>query len=73
MHFIERRYAGDWTNWWAPNRAGSEAMLRAAGFTIESWPEEEVYLCRISPVPYRDWGAAMAVYPAKAHETGEGA
>ena len=73
MHFIERRYAGDWTNWWAPNRAGSEAMLRAAGFTIESWPEEEVYLCRISPVPYRDWGASMAVYPAKAHETGEGA
>ena len=32
MHFIERKFAGDWTNWWAPNRAGSEAMLRAAGF-----------------------------------------
>ena len=73
LHFIERRYAGDWTNWWAPNRAGSEAMLRAAGFTIESRPEEEVYLCRIAPVPYGDWGAGMAVYPAKARVTGESA
>lgn len=73
MHFIERRYAGDWTNWWAPNRAASEAMLRAAGFTIESRPEGEVYLCRIAPVPYGDWGAGMAVYPAKAQGSGEGA
>jgi tRNA (mo5U34)-methyltransferase len=65
MHFIERRYADDWTNWWAPNRAGSEAMLRAAGFTIERQPEEEVYLCRVAPVPYADWGGAPAVYPAR--------
>ncbi|WBH18147.1 TIGR04290 family methyltransferase [Sphingomonas radiodurans] len=65
MHFIERRYADDWTNWWAPNRAGSEAMLRAAGFTIEARPEDEVYLCRVAPVPYGDWGAP-AVYPARA-------
>ncbi|WP_425229925.1 TIGR04290 family methyltransferase [Sphingomonas sp.] len=64
MHFIERRFAGDWTNWWAPNRACSEAMLRAAGFAIEAHPEEEVYLCRVSDVPYAEWGAA-AVYPAK--------
>jgi len=64
LHFIEREYAHDWTNWWAPNRAGSEAMLRAAGFTIESHPEEEVYLCRVAPVPYGQYGPA-AVYPAK--------
>ena len=38
LHFIEREYAHDWTNWWAPNRAGSEAMLRAAGFGIEAHP-----------------------------------
>jgi tRNA (mo5U34)-methyltransferase len=64
MHFIEREYAHDWTNWWAPNRACSEAMLRAAGFTIEAQPESEVYLCRVAPVPYGDMGQ-MAVYPAR--------
>ena len=63
MQFIEREYAHDWTNWWAPNRAGSEALLRASGFAVEAHPEEEVYLCRIAPVPYGQYGAA-AVYPA---------
>ena len=63
MHFIEQRFSGDWTNWWAPNRAGTEAMLRAAGFGIEAHPEAEVYLCRVAPVPYAQWGAP-AVYPA---------
>jgi tRNA (mo5U34)-methyltransferase len=63
MHFIERQFAGDWTNWWAPNRACSEAMLRAAGFTVQAHPESEVYLCRVAPVPYGQWGPA-AVYPA---------
>jgi tRNA (mo5U34)-methyltransferase len=46
MYFVEHRYAGDWTNWWIPNRACVEAMLRSAGFAIESRPEREVYLCR---------------------------
>ncbi len=64
LHFIEREYAHDWTNWWAPNRAGSEAMLRAAGFGIEAHPEAEVYLCRVAPVPYGQFGPS-AVYPAK--------
>ncbi len=49
MHFIEKRYSGDPTNWWAPNRACTEAMLRSAGFRILSHPEEEVYLCRVNP------------------------
>jgi tRNA (mo5U34)-methyltransferase len=64
MHFIEREFAHDWTNWWAPNAAGSAAMLRAAGFTIEAQPESEVYLCRVAPVPYGEYGPA-AVYPAR--------
>jgi tRNA (mo5U34)-methyltransferase len=46
MHFIEHKYADDPTNWWAPNRACVEAMLRSAGFGIAAHPEEEVYLCR---------------------------
>jgi tRNA (mo5U34)-methyltransferase len=48
MYFVEHRYAGDPTNWWIPNRAGVEAMLRSAGFTIETHAEQEVYLCRRS-------------------------
>src|SRR5215203_2053047 len=34
MHFIEHRYANDPTNWWAPNLACVEAMLRSSGFMI---------------------------------------
>jgi tRNA (mo5U34)-methyltransferase len=64
MHFIERAFAHDWTNWWTPNAACSQAMLRAAGFAIEAQPEDEVYLCRVAPVPYSGWGDSMAVYPA---------
>ncbi len=47
MYFIEHNYAGDPTNWWVPNRAGSEAMLRSAGFEIIAHPEEEVFVCRV--------------------------
>jgi tRNA (mo5U34)-methyltransferase len=46
MHFVEHRYADDPTNWWIPNRACIEAMLRSAGFSIVAHPEAEVYLCR---------------------------
>lgn len=70
MHFIERKFAHDWTNWWAPNKAGSQALLRAAGFTIEAEPEEEVYLCRVAPVPYADVMGSAAVYPAQAPQEG---
>jgi tRNA (mo5U34)-methyltransferase len=48
MYFVEQRYAGDWTNWWIPNRAAVEAMLRSAGFTIETRAGDEVYVCRRS-------------------------
>ena len=52
MHFIEQRYSHDETNWWVPNRACVEAMLRSSGFTIEAQPEDEVYLCRWKPVAF---------------------
>ena len=64
MHFIEQRFAGDWTNWWAPNRACSEAILRAAGFAVEAHPQDDVYLCRVADTPYAQWGPAAA-YPAR--------
>jgi tRNA (mo5U34)-methyltransferase len=46
LHFVEKRYSGDPTNWWIPNRACVEAMLRSAGFVITACPEDEVYVCR---------------------------
>ncbi len=46
MHFIEHRYAGDPTNWWVPNAACSQAMLRSAGFEVLHHPEDEIYICR---------------------------
>jgi tRNA (mo5U34)-methyltransferase len=45
MHFVEKRFAGDPTNWWVPNRACVEAMLRSSGFRIDDNPEPEVYIC----------------------------
>src|SRR5215212_6642831 len=48
LHFIEHSFADDPTNWWVPNRACVEAMLRSAGFVIQQHPEAEVYLCRPS-------------------------
>jgi tRNA (mo5U34)-methyltransferase len=51
LHFIEKKYAADPTNWWIPNRACSEAMLRSSGFEILSHPESEVYVCRRSDLP----------------------
>jgi tRNA (mo5U34)-methyltransferase len=69
LHFVEHRYATDWTNWWVPNRACTEAMLRSAGFAIDKQIEEEVYLCRAAERPYAKYGPA-AVYPAHAQENG---
>lgn len=46
LHFVERSYAGDPTNWWIPNRACSEAMLRSAGFEIAARPASDIYVCR---------------------------
>jgi tRNA (mo5U34)-methyltransferase len=49
LHFVEERYAGDRSNWWIPNRACVEAMLRSAGFTILAHPDAEVFLCAPDP------------------------
>jgi tRNA (mo5U34)-methyltransferase len=63
LHFIERRYSHDQTNWWVPNRACAEAMLRSSGFSILSQPEHEVYLCQWQPVEVPADGP-HCVYPA---------
>jgi tRNA (mo5U34)-methyltransferase len=61
LHFIEKRYANDPTNWWVPNAACAEAMLRSAGFEISAHPEAEVYICRaVGPTD-----PSYPVYPSK--------
>lgn len=68
LHFVEHRYAGDPTNWWIPNRSCTEAMLRAAAFSVIDHPEAEVYICRCSEP---SWGE-KAVYPARPVAPSEG-
>lgn len=46
MAFIERRFEGDPTNWWAPNRACVEALLRSTGFEPVGSPGHEMYVAR---------------------------
>ncbi|MFC6997482.1 TIGR04290 family methyltransferase [Rufibacter roseus] len=49
MAFIENKLAGDVTNWWAPNHACIEAMLRSCGLKVTQRPGHEVYLCEPDP------------------------
>jgi tRNA (mo5U34)-methyltransferase len=65
LHFIEAAYASDPTNWWIPNRACSEALLRSAGFEILSHPEQEVFICRRQELP----DGPRAVYPARRQDS----
>jgi tRNA (mo5U34)-methyltransferase len=57
LHFVEHSFAGDPTNWWVPNAACAEAMLRSAGFEILARPEEEVWLCRRRGRP--EWSGSV--------------
>lgn len=50
MAFIEHTFSGDPTNWWAPNHAAAEAMLRSSGMRITARPGHEIYVCE----PNRD-------------------
>jgi tRNA (mo5U34)-methyltransferase len=45
MAFIERRMAGDPTNWWAANHAGVLALLRSSGLRVRAQPGHEIYVC----------------------------
>lgn len=68
LHFIEHRYADDWTNWWVPNRACSMALLRSSGFDIASNPATGVYVCRRREQSL----PPEAVYPVRPEEAPHG-
>ncbi|HYE38778.1 MAG TPA: TIGR04290 family methyltransferase [Ramlibacter sp.] len=76
MAFIEHRFSGDPTNWWVPNHAGIEAMLRSSGLRVTARPAEEIYLCvpNAETAAWR-WDTQYAsVFPApRAAEAGRGA
>jgi tRNA (mo5U34)-methyltransferase len=55
MAFIENSMANDSSNWWAPNHACVEALLRAAGFREIRRPEHEFYLCEPDPAVPPGW------------------
>ena len=67
LHFIEKKYSHDETNWWVPNAACSAAMLRSAGFQVVEHPEDEIFVCRRVEVPPGPDGP-RAVYPARKAE-----
>lgn len=49
MAFFEHGFAGDPTNWFAPNHAAVEAMLRSSGMKVTGTPGHEIYLCEPDP------------------------
>jgi tRNA (mo5U34)-methyltransferase len=56
MAFVEKRLAGDPTNWWIPDEACVEAMVRTAGLEVTARPGHELWVCRPRPdaPPARD-------------------
>jgi|SoiMetStandDraft_2_1073263.scaffolds.fasta_scaffold16480_3 tRNA (mo5U34)-methyltransferase len=61
MAFLEHHFAGDPTNWWVPNHACVEAMLRSSGLHVTMRPGHEIYLCELDPVnpsSVSTWNAA---------------
>jgi tRNA (mo5U34)-methyltransferase len=62
LAFIEHRFAGDPTNWWVPNRAAVEALLRSSGLRVTKRLEDrEIYLCEPDtdrPSSVTTWNAA---------------
>lgn len=51
MAFVEEQFAGDPTNWWVPNHAGIESMLRSAGMRITVHASHDMYLCERDDSP----------------------
>lgn len=49
MAFIEHRLEDDPTNWWLPNHACMEAMLRSCGMRVTVRPGKQIYIAE--PLP----------------------
>ncbi len=51
MAFVEKRLAGDPTNWWAPDHSCVEAMVRSTGMRVVARPGHEIYICEPAQGP----------------------
>jgi tRNA (mo5U34)-methyltransferase len=51
LAFIEHRFAGDPTNWWAPDEPCVEAMLRSSGLDVVARPGYQLWVCRPRGLP----------------------
>jgi tRNA (mo5U34)-methyltransferase len=51
LAFLEHRFADDPTNWWAPNDACVEAMLRSCGLRVVERPGYQLWVCRPRGLP----------------------
>jgi tRNA (mo5U34)-methyltransferase len=69
MAFIEHRFNGDPTNWWVPNHAAVEALLRSSGMRVVERPGHEIYLCEPAP-PGWPYGPPYDVSPETRSATG---
>src|SRR5690606_39084768 len=49
MAFIEKKLAGDITNWWAPNHSAIVAMFRSTGLQVMDNPTHETYILKPDP------------------------
>lgn len=73
MAFIEGRFADDPTNWWAPNHACIEAMVRSCGLTVVARPGQELYVCTrdessgdgILTWNHEEYAAALGLAPSE--------
>jgi tRNA (mo5U34)-methyltransferase len=61
LSFIERKFAGDPSNWWVPNEGCLKAMVRSAGMRVVGQPLEEFLLCE----PDRDGGTSAWTWNAE--------
>jgi tRNA (mo5U34)-methyltransferase len=46
MAFIEHRFENDPTNWWVPNAACMEALVRSANMRVTARPGPEIVVCQ---------------------------
>ncbi len=60
LAFIEWSFNDDPTNWWFPNRAGVEALLRSAGMRVTGRPGHEMYLAEPNP----EWPSCVCTWNA---------
>ena len=49
LAFLEHRFENDPTNWWVPNHAAVEALLRSSGMRVVCRPGQEIYMCEPDP------------------------